>query len=72
MPCWAPVRSLMITALPIKEDKMATGTAKFSAWEKGFGFITPDSGGRDVFVHISPVGFGASLTDGQKVSYNVG
>ncbi|MFN7089217.1 cold-shock protein [Allorhizobium sp. NPDC080224] len=50
---------------------MATGTVKFFAQDKGFGFITPDNGGPDVFVHISAVG-GGSLSDGQKVSYDVG
>ncbi len=51
---------------------MATGTVKFFAHDKGFSFITPDNGGSDVFVHISAVGFGASLTDGQKVSCDLG
>jgi cold shock protein len=51
---------------------MATGTIKFFAQDKGFGFITPDNGGADVFVHISAVTPGASLQDGTKVSYDVG
>lgn len=50
---------------------MATGTVKFFAHDKGFGFITPDNGGSDVFVHISAVS-GGSLQDGQKVSYDEG
>ena len=59
-------------SISFNEDTMATGTVKFFAQDKGFGFITPDNGGPDVFVHISAVGSGASLHDGQKVSYDVG
>lgn len=57
---------------PIKTnaDDMATGTVKFFAQDKGF--ITPDDGGQDVFVHISAVGFGEAFKDGQKVRYEVG
>ena len=50
---------------------MATGTVKWFNPVKGFGFIQPDSGGKDVFVHISAVekaGF-TSLAEGAKVSY---
>lgn len=50
---------------------MATGTVKFFNQDKGFGFITPDNGGQDVFVHISAVQGGA-LRDGAKVSYDIG
>lgn len=51
---------------------MATGIVKFFAEDKGFGFITPDDGGGDVFVHVSGVVSGGPLRDGQKVSYDVG
>lgn len=51
---------------------MATGTVKFFNNDKGFGFITPENGGPDVFVHISAVAFGGALQDGQKVSYDIG
>lgn len=52
---------------------MATGTVKFFNQEKGFGFITPDDGGTDVFVHATALlQAGGSLQDGQKVSYDVG
>ncbi len=52
---------------------MTTGTVKFFNPTKGFGFITPDGGSKDVFVHISAVeGSGlAHLTGGQKVSFDV-
>ena len=52
---------------------MATGTVKWFNGQKGFGFIQPDDGGADVFVHISAVER-AGLTDlreGQKVSYEI-
>ena len=52
---------------------MATGTVKWFNPEKGFGFIAPESGGNDVFVHISAVERAgmSSLKDGQKVGYEL-
>lgn len=50
-----------------------TGTVKFFNTDKGYGFIRPDDGSRDVFVHISAVtnsGIG-QLTEGQKISFDV-
>jgi CspA family cold shock protein len=52
---------------------MATGTVKFFNTTKGYGFIEPEDGGKDVFVHISAVeraGLG-TLTEGQKVNFEV-
>jgi len=49
---------------------MSNGTVKFFNDSKGFGFITPDDGGRDVFVHINGLN-GISITEGDKVSYDV-
>lgn len=51
---------------------MATGTVKFFNQDKGFGFITPENGGADVFVHISALQGAGPLQDGQKVSYEIG
>ena len=52
---------------------MATGTVKFFNTQKGFGFITPTDGSKDVFVHISAVERAgmSTLNEGQKISYDV-
>jgi CspA family cold shock protein len=52
---------------------MATGTVKWFNNVKGFGFIQPDSGGKDVFVHISAVERAGlnSLQEGEKISYDI-
>jgi CspA family cold shock protein len=52
---------------------MATGTVKWFNAEKGYGFIAPDDGGADVFVHYSAIQSGGyrSLEESQKVSFEV-
>ncbi|BAQ47557.1 MULTISPECIES: cold-shock protein [Methylobacterium] len=52
---------------------MTTGTVKWFNVQKGFGFIQPDDGGKDVFVHISAVERSGmqSLNEGQKISYEM-
>ncbi len=52
---------------------MAIGTVKWFNPTKGFGFIQPESGGQDVFVHVSAVEKAGmdSLTEGQRISYEV-
>jgi CspA family cold shock protein len=52
---------------------MATGTVKWFNESKGFGFITPEDGGKDLFVHFSAIqnqGF-KTLAEGQRVSFEV-
>ncbi len=52
---------------------MASGTVKWFNESKGFGFVTPDDGGKDVFVHFSAIqgsGF-RTLTEGQAVTFDV-
>jgi CspA family cold shock protein len=58
----------------MKEIKMSTGTVKWFNADKGFGFITPEDGGKDLFVHHSEIktsGY-ATLEDGQKVEFEEG
>ena len=52
---------------------MATGTVKWFNAQKGFGFIVPDQGGKDVFVHITAVQAAglSGLNEGQRVSFEV-
>jgi cold shock CspA family protein len=53
---------------------MATGVVKWFSDDKGFGFITPDEGGKDVFVHFSALageGF-RTLAEGARVEYDLG
>jgi len=58
-----------------KENAMSKGTVKWFNPDKGFGFITPEDGSKDLFVHYSEIqadgGF-ATLNDGQAVEFEVG
>ena len=51
---------------------MAIGTVKFFNTQRGYGFVQPDNGGKDVFVHISAVERAgmATLNEGQKISFD--
>lgn len=54
---------------------MSKGTVKWFSADKGFGFITPEDGSKDLFVHHSEIKAGggfATLSDGQKVEFEVG
>ena len=52
---------------------MATGTVKWFSDQKGYGFITPDDSGKDLFVHQSAISAGGfrSLAEGARVSYEI-
>jgi cold shock protein len=56
-----------------KDKNMMTGVVKFYNSQKGFGFIQPDDGGKDVFVHVSAVERSSlgRLDEGQKVSFEL-
>jgi cold shock protein len=59
--------------VPERKSYMTKGTVKWFNGQKGFGFIQPDDGSKDVFVHISAVERAgmSSLNEGQKVSFEV-
>jgi CspA family cold shock protein len=63
---------MLSTYLRLQGDKMASGKVKFFNADKGFGFITPDGGAKDVFVHISALQASGiqSLREGQKISFD--
>ncbi len=56
-----------------EDDHMAIGTVKFFNVNKGFGFISPDGGTKDVFVHATAVEAAGmrSLSEGQRVSFDI-
>jgi len=67
------LRALSREAMPHLEYHMISGTVKFFNSTKGFGFIQPDDGSKDVFVHISAVERAglATLSENQKVSFDL-
>jgi len=68
-----PTRDPAPTSSELRKSIMATGTVKWFNDTKGYGFISPDDGGDDLFAHFSEIqaeGF-KSLQDGQKVSFEV-
>src|SRR4051794_4010694 len=68
-----PTRGLRPRFIFIQEQDMATGTVKWFNDAKGFGFITPEAGGKDLFAHFSAIqeqGF-KTLKEGQQVSFEV-
>ncbi len=71
--CWAEICSFNFDSSQPIGIPMINGTVKFFNATKGFGFITPDQGGSDAFVHISAVeqAGAAGLAEGQKVSYDL-
>ena len=72
---WGGTAAVLPTRLFIvgREEGMATGTVKWFNDAKGYGFITPDDGGEDLFAHFSAIqmnGF-KTLKEGQKVQFEV-
>jgi CspA family cold shock protein len=66
------VRTVRIADIT-RSDVMSSGTVKWFNGQKGYGFIQPDDGSKDVFVHISAVERAGltGLNEGQKVSYDI-
>ena len=68
-------RIVFIFTKKLKIYNMSKGTVKWFNADKGFGFITPEDGGKDLFVHHSEIQSGggfATLNDGQAVEFEVG
>jgi len=66
-------RSTWLAIVIARESDVASGTVKFFNTTKGYGFIQPDGGGKDVFVHISAVEKAGldGLREGDKVNYDM-
>ena len=65
--------SVLVVAIRVRGEVMSTGTVKWFNDAKGYGFITPDEGGEDLFAHFSAIqmnGF-KTLKEGQKVSFEI-
>lgn len=68
-------RIVFLTHRNIEECNMNKGTVKWFNADKGFGFIAPEDGSKDLFVHHSEIQAGggyATLNDGQEVEYEIG
>jgi len=68
-------RSRLRRQLTQERTAMSKGTVKWFNADKGFGFITPEDGGKDLFVHFSEIktnGEYATLNDGQSVEFEIG
>lgn len=70
--CRLATGCLPTSALHEKVENMAQGTVKWFNSDKGFGFIAPDSGAEDLFVHHSEIRGSSSLEDNQRVQFEVG
>jgi cold shock protein len=71
--CRPPAQPRVAAAYSLMEVSMTKGTVKWFNTDKGYGFIAPDGGGQDVFVHISAVQMAGlhTLNEGQKVEFEV-
>ena len=72
-PCPVPRSPLYCCVVISRESDVASGTVKWFNGQKGYGFIAPDGGGKDVFVHISAVEKAGldGLADGAKVTFDI-
>jgi CspA family cold shock protein len=69
----AQIAVLLLQIVFARESDMASGIVKWFNGQKGYGFIQPDNGGKDLFVHISAVERAglSSLNEGAKVTFDV-